>query len=331
MHKIFYISSLGLLFSCTPQMQVITSHSSNTQPLKIEKKEEKKSEIIHIGKEDFYKINIADISKNNNTISWGSIVSAQPKNYKIIKTHFPSLGQNFRQRFLILHYTALNNEKSLNILTQQSVSSHYLVNDLPDDEIYQLVDENKRAYHAGISSWKNSNNLNDSSIGIEIVNTGYVVDSLGKRQFQAFPEHQIEKIAALVKDISKRYMVPPTNILAHSDIAPTRKQDPGPLFPWKKLYEEHQIGMWYDEEKKQSFYPSALDDITILYEDASFIRKVQTSFKSFGYDIQITGMWDKQTKSVIEAFQYHFRPENYNGILDAETWSILQALIQKYK
>ena len=126
-------------------------------------------------------------------------------------------------------------------------------------------------------------------------------------------------------------MVPPTNILAHSDIAPTRKQDPGPLFPWKKLYEEHQIGMWYDEEKKQSFYPSALDDITILYEDASFIRKVQTSFKSFGYDIQITGMWDKQTKSVIEAFQYHFRPENYNGILDAETWSILQALIQKYK
>ena len=126
-------------------------------------------------------------------------------------------------------------------------------------------------------------------------------------------------------------MIPPTNILAHSDIAPTRKQDPGPLFPWKKLYEEHQIGMWYDEDKKQSFYPSALDDITILYEDASFIRKVQTSFKSFGYDIQITGMWDKQTKSVIEAFQYHFRPENYNGILDAETWSILQALIQKYK
>ena len=126
-------------------------------------------------------------------------------------------------------------------------------------------------------------------------------------------------------------MIPPTNILAHSDIAPTRKQDPGPLFPGKKLYEKHQIGMWYDEDKKQSFYPSALDDITVLYEDASFIRKVQTSFKSFGYDIQITGMWDKQTKSVIEAFQYHFRPEYYNGILDAETWSILQALIQKYK
>jgi len=230
-----------------------------------------------------------------------------------------------------LHYTALDNEKSIRVLTQQSVSSHYLVSDLDDHEIYQLVDENKRAYHAGISSWKNSNNLNDSSIGIEIVNTGYIVDSLGKRQFQAFPEHQIEKIAVLVKDISKRYMIPPTNILAHSDIAPTRKQDPGPLFPWKTLYEKHQIGMWYDEDKKQEFYPSALEDTTTLYEDASFIRKVQSTFKTFGYDIQITGMWDKQTKSVIEAFQYHFRPENYDGILDAETWSILQALAQKYK
>ena len=126
-------------------------------------------------------------------------------------------------------------------------------------------------------------------------------------------------------------MIPPTNILAHSDIAPTRKQDPGPLFPWKTLYEKHQIGMWYDEDKKQEFYPNALEDITTLYEDASFIRKIQSTFKSFGYDIQITGMWDKQTKSVIEAFQYHFRPENYDGILDAETWSILQALAQKYK
>ena len=119
--------------------------------------------------------------------------------------------------------------------------------------------------------------------------------------------------------------------MAHSDIAPTRKQDPGPLFPWKTLYEKHQIGMWYDEDKKQEFYPSALEDTTTLYEDASFIRKIQSTFKSFGYDIQITGMWDKQTKSVIEAFQYHFRPENYDGILDAETWSILQALAQKYK
>ena len=332
MRKIFYISCLCILaFSCDSQKKIANAAKSSLDPNKTNSEKEKKGEIVHIGTEDFYKVNIADSTKNNNTISYGSIVSAKPKKYKITKTYFPSLGQGFRQRFIILHYTALDNEKSIRVLTQQSVSSHYLVSDLDDHEIYQLVDENKRAYHAGISAWKNSNNLNDNSIGIEIVNTGYAVDSLGKRQFQAFPEHQIEKIAVLVKDISKRYMIPPTNILAHSDIAPTRKQDPGPLFPWKTLYEKHQIGMWYDEDKKQEFYPSALEDTATLYEDASFIRKIQSTFKSFGYDIQITGMWDKQTKSVIEAFQYHFRPENYDGILDAETWSILQALAQKYK
>ena len=332
MRKIFYISCLCILaFSCDSQKKIANAAKSSLDPNKTNSEKEKKGEIVHIGTEDFYKVNIADSTKNNNTISYGSIVSAKPKKYTITKTYFPSLGQGFRQRFIILHYTALDNEKSIRVLTQQSVSSHYLVSDLDDHEIYQLVDENKRAYHAGISAWKNSNNLNDNSIGIEIVNTGYAVDSLGKRQFQAFPEHQIEKIAVLVKDISKRYMIPPTNILAHSDIAPTRKQDPGPLFPWKTLYEKHQIGMWYDEDKKQEFYPSALEDTTTLYEDASFIRKIQSTFKSFGYDIQITGMWDKQTKNVIEAFQYHFRPENYDGILDAETWSILQALAQKYK
>ena len=330
MYKIFYISSLGLLFSCTPQIQVITSHSSNTQPLKIEKKEEKKSEIIHIGKEDFYKINIADISKNNNTISWGSIVSAQPKNYKIIKTHFPSVGQNFRQRFLILHYTALNNEKSLNILTQQSVSSHYLVNDLPDDEIYQLVDENKRAFHAGLSYWRNNTGLNDNSIGIEIVNTGYTVNKSGNRQFYEFPEYQYQKVAALVKDIVDRYMIPPTHVLGHSDIAPSRKQDPGPLFPWKRLYDEHKIGMWYDENTKQNLCKITSEEVSYLYNNRNFISEIQEQFKDFGYEIQITGKWDKQTQKVIEAFQFHFRPNNYNGILDGETLAILKALLIKY-
>ena len=204
MRKIFYISCLCILaFSCDSQKKIANAAKSSLDPNKTNSEKEKKGEIVHIGTEDFYKVNIADSTKNNNTISYGSIVSAKPKKYTITKTYFPSLGQGFRQRFIILHYTALDNEKSIRVLTQQSVSSHDLVSDLDDHEIFQLVDENKRAYHAGISSWKNSNNLNDSSIGIEIVNTGYVVDSLGKRQFQAFPEHQIEKIAVLVKDISK--------------------------------------------------------------------------------------------------------------------------------
>lgn len=331
MYKIFYISGLlGLLISCNSQQKITSTKS--IQQNKIEKPViiEKKSEIIHIGKEDFYKINIADASKNNSTVSFGSIVSANPKGYQVTKNHFPSVGQGFRQRFLILHYTALDNEKSIRVLTQQAVSSHYLVNDLPDNEIYQLVDENKRAYHAGISHWRNTTGLNDSSIGIEIVNTGYISDNLGKKQFYNFPEYQFKKVAALAKDIVERYMIPPTNVLAHSDIAPNRKQDPGPLFPWKRLYEEYQIGMWYDDSTKQSLYAPALEEIMISYNEIKFILKVQEAFNKFGYDIKITGIWDKQTQKVIEAFQYHFRPDNYEGVLDAETWAILQALLIKY-
>ena len=327
MHKTFYISGLGLLFfSCTPQIKIIHSTPPKTQPIEVEKK----SDTIHISKEDFYKINIADTSKNNNTISWGSIVSAQLKNYKVVKTHFPSLGQNFRQRFLILHYTALDNDKSLQVLTQQSVSSHYLVNDLPDDEIHLLVDENKRAFHAGLSYWRNNTGLNDNSIGIEIVNTGYTTNKSGNKQFYDFPEYQYQKVAALVKDIVERYMIPPTNILGHSDIAPSRKQDPGPLFPWKRLYQEYLIGMWYDENTKQNLYDTASNEVYSSYNDSNFISKTQEQFRNFGYEIQITGKWDKQTQKVIEAFQFHFRPNNYNGILDGETLAILRALLIKY-
>ncbi|MDO4763064.1 MAG: N-acetylmuramoyl-L-alanine amidase [Flavobacteriaceae bacterium] len=331
MHKVFYISILAFLLSCSVQEKNI-KNSKTTIP-SIPKKNiitDKKPKITHIGNEDFYKINIADASKNNSTISWGSIVSANPKGYHITKNHFPSLGQGFRQRFLILHYTALDNEKSIRVLTQQGVSSHYLVNDLPDNEIYQLVDENKRAYHAGVSYWRNSTGLNDSSIGIEIVNTGYTTDKTGRKQFHAFPEYQFRKVASLAKDIAERYLIPPTHILAHSDIAPSRKQDPGPLFPWKRLYDEYQLGMWYDELTKQNYYPLAASEIQSSYNEIKFIVKVQETFNKFGYDIKTTGEWDKQTQKVIEAFQYHFRPSNFEGVLDAETWAILNALLIKY-
>lgn len=280
---------------------------------------------------DFYRENIADASKNDNTISYGSIVSANPAGYKVVKTYFPSVGQNFRQKYIILHYTALDDDKSVNVLTQQSVSAHYLVNNLADNEIYQLVDENKRAYHAGISAWRKDKMLNDTSIGIEIVNAGYTTDAQGNKIFPDFPEEQVEKVAALVKDLSRRYMIAPTNILGHSDIAPTRKQDPGPKFPWKKLYDEYQIGMWYDEATKMNFYNTAvLEDYTMQMTVPSFVFKIQTALKDFGYDLNPTGVYDDATKKTIETFQYHFRPQNYSGMMDAETWAILQALNLKY-
>lgn len=146
-----------------------------------------------------------------------------------------------------------------------------------------------------------------------------------------FDEAQVKKVAALVKDIVTRYNIPATNVLAHSDIAPTRKQDPGPLFPWKRLYDEYQIGMWYDDAIKQGYYDLATSTgFQNTYNDAAFILNVQSQLQKFGYGLDLTGKWDDATKKTIEAFQYHFRPQNYDGIMDAETFSILQALNQKY-
>ena len=335
-NSLYFIALTSLMISCGSQKPVQNAHTKPKTPVAtVNQKSQtpalQKPNVKHEGNYDFYKTNIGDVSKNDNTISYGSIVSADPQGFRVVKDYFPAVAQNFRQKYIILHYTALNDEKSVSVLTQQSVSSHYLVNNLGDNEIYQLVDENKRSYHAGISAWRNDKMLNDTSIGIEIVNPGYTTDASGAKIFPDFDEHQMKKVAALVKDIATRYMIPPTNILAHSDIAPTRKQDPGPKFPWKKLYDEYQIGMWYDDASKDAFLNQAnSEDFALQQNTPQFIYKFQSALKTFGYDLAASGTIDDATKKTIEAFQYHFRPQKYDGIMDAESWAILQALNQKY-
>ena len=278
---------------------------------------------------EFFKTNIAG-KRGDNTISHGSIVSAEPQDFKVVKTHFPAVAQNYRQRFIVLHYTALDDSTSIRVLTQQAVSSHYLVNELDNKEIYQLVDENKRAYHAGISSWRGAQGLNDTSIGIEIVNKAADAPG-GGYIFPPFPDYQVKKVAALVRDIAQRYDIPPFNIVAHSDIAPTRKQDPGPMFPWKRLYDEYQIGMWYDEATKERFLGLNEPEKFIVEQNTpTFIYQFQTMLRDFGYGIVPNGLVDDATKKTVTAFQYHFRPQQYDGVMDAETFAILQALLQKY-
>jgi len=339
MRKTLYIIGLStFVFSCTSQQNVKKSSYKPKTPVsqvktavKPQTSDKPKPQITSEHGVEFFTTNIADPAKNDNTASYGSIVSAKPAGYKVVKTYFPAIAQNFRQKYLILHYTALPDDKSITVLTQQNVSAHYLVNNTGDNEIYQLVDENKRSYHAGVSAWRTDKNLNDTSIGIEIVNTGYTADATGKRIFATFDDAQIKKVAALAKDIITRYQIPATNVLAHSDIAPTRKQDPGPMFPWKKLYDDYQIGMWYDQSAKQSYYDLAVStDFQTKYIDPAFIYNVQTQLQKFGYGLDMSGKWDDATKKTIEAFQYHFRPQNYDGIMDPETWSILQALNLKY-
>lgn len=239
----------------------------------------------------------------------------------VISREYNSVSQDFRQKYIILHYTAINKEGSLRALTEKDVSSHFLISDQEGDPIYALVPEDKRAWHAGVSTWKTRTNLNDSSLGIEIVNLG---QSSGG-DFIPYKESQIEQVAVLVKYLANKYEIPAENILGHSDIAPQRKPDPGALFPWKRLYDEYGIGMWYDENTKinyESLYYNSFYNVSI-YE-------MQNELKKFGYAIDLTGQFDKQTENVIKAFQYHFRPSFYDGKMDVETFSILKALNEKY-
>ena len=237
-----------------------------------------------------------------------------------IDTSYTSQGQDYRQKFIILHYTAGNRDSSLKTLTKNEVSAHYMVSDNKSEPIYSLVDENKRAWHAGASDWKGRNNLNDTSVGIEIVNGGDVSGT-----FVPYKDFQIKEVAVLVKYLADKYEIPATNILGHSDIAPQRKSDPGPLFPWKELYTKYNIGMWYDNDTKNNYEREYSTKLSMIP-----VAEIQRELNKFGYGISITGTWDKQTKNVIKVFQHHFRPLNYSGEMDVETFAILKALNEKY-
>ena len=250
------------------------------------------------------------------------VISTKMGSERVDGITYTSKGQNFRQRFIILHYTVSDRERSIDLLANKDVSSHYLITDRENEPIYYLVDENKRAWHAGISSWGSFSNLNDNSIGIEIVNKGFVMKD-GKMNFYQFPSCQIHKTAVLLLDLIKRYEIEPQNILGHSDIAPQRKQDPGPLFPWKELYRDYGIGMWYDDTVKEKYKNAFNEGVTP--ED------VQKELKKFGYGIVVTKEYDEQTKNVITAFQFHFIQYKYDGVMDTETYAVLKALNEKYK
>lgn len=242
----------------------------------------------------------------------------------IIDHAYSSPNFNHRIFHLVLHYTAMDFKTSLNTLTNKEtqVSAHYLIPETDIDgqrKIFQLVPENERAWHAGVSNWGKRANINDTSIGIEIVNLGYK-DEAGKRTWYPFSDYQIQTVIELAQNIIKRYGIQAINVIGHSDIAPGRKVDPGPLFPWKKLY-ENGIGAWFDEREL---------DIKDEDEAPIDILGLQKNLKTYGYAIETTGTLDQKTQMVLQAFQMHFRPTNYSGKPDAETVAILNNLVHKY-
>lgn len=228
-----------------------------------------------------------------------------------------AIGQESRAQFLILHYTALDQPTSLRVLTEQNVSSHYLIGNDAEATVYQLVDENRLAYHAGFSDWKGFSRLNPSSIGIEIVNLGYKDTPEGRTYFP-FPQAQIDKLISLVREIKARHQIRPEYILGHNEIAPQRKSDPGPLFPWKQLADAGLIP-WPNADQvaaKQIEYEQALPDMLWF----------QKKLMQHGYLTPQTGELDNATKNVLMVFQTRYRPARFDGMPDAETAAILDVL-----
>jgi N-acetylmuramoyl-L-alanine amidase len=232
-----------------------------------------------------------------------------------IDRSYTSQNQDSRSLFIVLHYTVLDWEKSLKVLTTGGqVSSHYLVRDNPAIS-YALVDENRRSWHAGASFWGGHSNLNSSSIGIEIVNPGYV-DGPAGRVYAPFPQAQVDEVIALVRDIQQRHNVKPERIIGHADIAPGRKQDPGPNFPWKQLHDAGLIP-WPDANLvlvKRLEHEVAPRDVGWLQEKLARI----------GYNVSRSGQMDTLTKEVIATFQMKYRPSDIAGQPDAETAALIE-------
>ncbi|MGB4102080.1 MAG: N-acetylmuramoyl-L-alanine amidase [Alphaproteobacteria bacterium] len=218
-------------------------------------------------------------------------------------THSPS--PNFDDRpaaaqicYVILHYTGMPTEhEALTRLCDPAakVSAHYLIAE--DGRIHYLVDEAKRAWHAGQSSWQGTTGLNDTSIGIELVNPGH------QWGYRPFPAAQIAACTALTRAIMTRHNILPPHILGHSDIAPTRKEDPGELFPWEDLARQG-VGVW-----QQAANDSAVADIAT----------VRTLLQRIGYACPDGKDYDRELRLYLLAFQRHWCPENLSGLPDALT------------
>ena len=254
-----------------------------------------------------------------------------------------SENQNSRIEHVVMHFTSAGFGRSMRMLTERSgrpVSAHYLVPENGDPtyphrrlRVYRLVDEQRRAWHAGQSYWNGDEALNGSSIGIEIVNRSACAPvALGSEpdppedrcEFHDFDADQIDLVIDLMLDILQRHPgIDPVDIVGHSDIAPDRRLDPGPKFPWRRLY-EHGIGAWYDDDTVHRYrqrFEARPPTLSLL----------QRGLKAYGYDVDDTGEHDPRTRAALAAFQMHFRPSDWSGQPDAQTAAILFALLEKYR
>jgi len=248
-------------------------------------------------------------------------VTAKPTPESPIAAAFlpsPNFGERrgpMQANSIVLHYTGMTSAESALALLRDpasEVSAHYFV--WENGDIAQLVAEDKRAWHAGVSSWGGQTDMNSASIGVEIVNPGH------DGGLPPFPVRQIDAVAALCRDIASRRGIRLERVLAHSDIAPSRKRDPGEKFPWGLLASAG-VGHWTPPA------PIVGGALYRMAQEGPPIRALQAMFALYGYGVEITGVYDRQTKTVVTAFQRHFRPERVDGEIDASTLATLRALV----
>ena len=233
-----------------------------------------------------------------------------------ISPNFGSRAAGKSISILLLHYTGMSDaQKSCDWLCNEAseVSCHYLVDEQGD--IIQMVGEDKRAWHAGLSSWGDEEDINSVSIGIEIQNQGH---NLG---YTDFPETQMQSVADLAHDIATRHRINPKCILAHSDVAPGRKIDPGEKFDWKFLHGKG-VGHWVNPE------PLSGGSFLQLGDSGDPVAALQGMLKLYGYGLEVDGIFGQRTKVVVEAFQRHFRQTRVDGITDQSTVITLHRLLR---
>jgi N-acetylmuramoyl-L-alanine amidase len=270
----------------------------------------------------------------------------QPMPLEIIQSPSPNFDERRRPiRFIVLHYTGMQSaDGALRVLSDplpqraaylneippnpllvdgrpadrvlvpapmSKVSSHYLAYE--DGRMFQLVDESKRAWHAGQGSWDGETEMNSCTIGIEIANGGY---DFGLPEF---PEEQIQSVMTLVRSIMDRHGLDRHHVIGHSDLAPSRKPDPGPKFPWKRLADEG-LSIWPKPAPEDGDERVLFDTIGTM--DAG-ISAVQTGLGTIGYGLVVNGTYDAKLKDIIRAFQRRFRQSKTDGIIDVETVSLI--------
>lgn len=212
---------------------------------------------------------------------------------------------------IVLHYTGMQTAAAaLERLCapESKVSAHFLIEE--DGTIHQLVEPRKRAWHAGISFWQGRSGLNDTSIGIEIVNPGH---EFGYRRF---PDGQIASLTGLLAVLKDEFNIPEQRFVGHSDIAPDRKQDPGELFPWQQLA-AHGFGIWADCERNNGTILAKKGMVSVE------IASLNMSLRNIGYSVEVGDEFSQATCDALIAFQRHWRPEKVTGDLDQGTQAVL--------